>query len=77
MSSASLVALEAGLAPVDVMVRVSPFTSAVVRVRVTVAPLADAFVMVSALAVPPEGVTVNEYPAPPAPLFTKAIFPVP
>jgi hypothetical protein len=46
------------------------------RVRVTVAPLAEAFVTVSALAVPPEGVTVTEYPAP-VPLFTKAIFSVP
>ena len=66
--------LEAGLAPVAVMVRASPFTSAVASVRVTVAPLAEAFVTVSALAEPPEGVTVTEYPAPPVPLLTKAIF---
>jgi hypothetical protein len=59
------------------MVRVSPFASAVARVRVTVAPLAEAFVTVSALAEPPEGVRVTEYPAPPDPLFRKAIFPVP
>jgi hypothetical protein len=59
------------------MVRASPFASAAARVRVTVAPLAEAFVTVSALAVPPEGVTFSEYPAPPVPLFTKAIFSVP
>ncbi len=64
--SAWLVALGAGLVPVEVMVRASPFASAVARVRVTVAPLAEAFVTVSALAVPPEGVTVTEYPAPPS-----------
>ena len=56
--------------------RASPFANAVTKVRVTVAPLAEAFVAVAALAVPPEGTTVTEYPAP-VPLFTKAIFSVP
>jgi hypothetical protein len=74
MSSPELVA---GLAPVDVIVSASPLTSAELRVRVTAAPLAEAFVTASALAVPPDGITVTEYPAPPEPLFTKAIFPAP
>jgi hypothetical protein len=74
MSSPELVA---GLLPVAVIVSASPLASAVLRVRITVAPLAEAFVTASALAVPPDGITVTEYPAPPEPLFTKAIFPAP
>ena len=56
MSSAWVAALGAGLVPVAVMVRMSPLTNAVPRVKVTVGPAAEALTTLSAVAVPLAGV---------------------
>ncbi len=59
MALAWVETLATGLVPRAVMLRVSPATSGLARLRLTVLPLAVAVTTGSAMAVPPEGVKLT------------------